>query len=192
VGQAVDALGQIDLICYSAGVAPLQPMAATTTDDWMSVLETHVLGLHRVVQSALPHLSSSAVVAALSSETVGRPRSGLGAYGASKAALEESMRSWSLEQPRVRFSTIAIGATFPTEFGDSFDGDRLTSALNDWALHGLLTEEMLDPDDVAGVLAGILGTALDYPDVALERFLIRPNSPIVGTSPLPSPADAAH
>jgi NAD(P)-dependent dehydrogenase (short-subunit alcohol dehydrogenase family) len=185
VDEAASALGEIDLILYSAGVAPLEPLASTTAADWASVLETHVLGLHHVVQAALEHLSSAAVVAVLSSETVGRPRSMMGAYGASKAALEESVRTWSIEQPLVRFSTIAVGGCFPTEFGDSFDPGHLTDALNDWTRHGLMTERMLDPDDVAGTLAGILGTALDYPDVGLEHMVIRANSPVLGASPTP-------
>jgi NAD(P)-dependent dehydrogenase (short-subunit alcohol dehydrogenase family) len=183
VAEAGEALGQIDLIVYSAGVAPLRSMASTSAADWASVLETHVLGVHHVVQAALEHLSSIAVVAVLSSETVGQPRSGLGAYGASKAALEESLRAWHLEHPLVRFSTIAIGATFPTEFGDSFDPVRLTEAMNEWGRRGLMTERMLDPADVAGMLAGIFGTALDYPEVGLEHMMLRPNSPVIGSSP---------
>ena len=95
----------------------------------------------------------------------------MGAYGASKAALEESVRTWSIEQPLVRFSTIAVGGCFPTEFGDSFDPGHLTDALNDWTRHGLMTEQMLDPEDVAGTLVGILGTALDYPGVGLEHMV---------------------
>jgi NAD(P)-dependent dehydrogenase (short-subunit alcohol dehydrogenase family) len=186
VAEAGSALGKIDLILYSAGVAPLEPLASTTAADWASVLETHVLGLHHVVQAALEHLSPAAVVAVLSSETVGRPRSMMGAYGASKAALEESVRTWSIEQPLVRFSTIAVGGCFPTEFGASFDPGHLTDALNDWTRHGLMTEQMLDPDDVAGTLVGILGTALDYPDVGLEHMVIRANSPVVGASPTPT------
>jgi NAD(P)-dependent dehydrogenase (short-subunit alcohol dehydrogenase family) len=183
VAEAAAAFGAIDLIVYSAGAAPLKSMESTDAADWASVLETHVLGLHHVVQAALPHLSADAVVAALSSETVGQPRSGLGAYGASKAALEESVRAWLLEHPLVRFCTIAVGATFPTEFGDSFEPDRLTEALNEWSRRGLMTERMLDPEDVAGVLAGILGTALGYPAVGLEKMVIRPNSPVIGSSP---------
>jgi NAD(P)-dependent dehydrogenase (short-subunit alcohol dehydrogenase family) len=186
VAEAGSALGEIDLIVYSAGVAPLEPMASTTAADWASVLETHVLGLHHVLQAALEHLSSAAVVAVLSSETVGRPRSMMGAYGASKAALEESVRAWSIEQPLVRFSTIAVGGCFPTEFGDSFDPGHLANALNDWTRHGLMTERMLDPEDVAGTLAGILGTALDYPDVGLEHMVLRANSPVLGASPTPT------
>ncbi|HEY3845077.1 MAG TPA: SDR family oxidoreductase [Acidimicrobiales bacterium] len=182
VAEAVDFLGAIDLVVYSAGVAPLRSMVATTADDWASVLETHVLGLHHIIQAALGHLSPSAIVAVLSSETVGRPRSGLGAYGASKAALEESIRAWRMEHPRVRFATVAVGATFPTEFGDLFDPDLLSETLEDWTRHGLMTERMLSPDDVAGTLAGVLAAALDYPEVGLEHLVVRPNSPVLGAS----------
>jgi NAD(P)-dependent dehydrogenase (short-subunit alcohol dehydrogenase family) len=183
VAEAGKILGQIDLIVYSAGVAPLKSMAATSAADWASVLETHVLGVHHIVQAALEYLSSRAIIAVLSSETVGLPRTGLGAYGASKAALEESVRAWHLEHPLVRFATIAVGATFPTEFGDTFEPERLTEALNDWVRRGLMTERMLIPEDVAGMLAGILGTALDYPEVGLEYMVLRPNSPVMGSFP---------
>jgi NADP-dependent 3-hydroxy acid dehydrogenase YdfG len=183
VEQAVTALGEIDLIVYSAGVANLRPLASTSRADWSAVLETHVLGLHHVVQASLGHLSASGVIAVLSSETVGRPRYGLGAYGASKAALEESVRAWRTEHPTIRFATIAIGACFPTEFGNDFDGEELGKAFEHWALNGLMTQDMMDPDDVAGTLAGILGTALTYPQVGLEHVVLRPNSPVVGLPP---------
>ncbi|HWE67398.1 MAG TPA: SDR family oxidoreductase [Acidimicrobiales bacterium] len=182
VAEAVGALGQIDVVLYSAGVAPLRPMTSTTDEDWASVLETHVIGVHHIVQAVLGHLSPAAVVMVLSSETVGTPRTGLGAYGASKAALEETVGAWRNEHPLLRFSTAAIGATFPTEFGHAFDPDLLTETLNDWTRRGLMTERMLSPEDVAGTLVGILATALDYPGVGLEHIVVRPNSPVLGTS----------
>jgi NAD(P)-dependent dehydrogenase (short-subunit alcohol dehydrogenase family) len=185
VEEAASALGSFDLLLYCAGVAPLRRLAATTEEDWAAVLETHVVGAHHVLQAALSHLSPQSVAAVVSSETVGRPRSGLGAYGASKAALEESVRAWRMEHPERRFLTIAIGATFPTEFGEDFDPESLKEALEDWTRHGLMTETMLDPDEVAGALAGILGTAIDFPGVGLEHIVLRPPSPVVGT-PLPS------
>lgn len=58
-------------------------------------------------------------------------------------------------------------------------------AINDWTRHGLMTERMLDPEEVAGVLVGLLGTALHYPDVGLEYLVLRPNSPITGTFSAP-------
>jgi NAD(P)-dependent dehydrogenase (short-subunit alcohol dehydrogenase family) len=180
VAEAAEALGQIDLIVYSAGTAPLRPLRETTADDWAAVLETHVLGLHHVVQAAMDHLAPGSVVAVLSSETVGQPRFGLGAYGASKAALEESVRAWRTEHAEQRIMTVAVGGTFPTEFGHSFEPERLQEAMDDWTRHGLMTEGLLDPDDVAGTLVGVLGTALAYPGVGLEHLVVRHPSPVVG------------
>jgi NAD(P)-dependent dehydrogenase (short-subunit alcohol dehydrogenase family) len=180
VAEAIDTLGQIDLVVFCAGTAPLRPLRETTAEDWASVIETHVLGLHHVIQAALGHLAPGSLVAVLSSETVGRPRFGLGAYGASKAALEESLRAWRTEHAAQRFMTVAVGATFPTEFGNSFEPERLGEAMDDWTRHGLMTEGMLSPDDVAGTLVGVLGTALSYPGVGLEHLVVRHPSAVVG------------
>jgi NAD(P)-dependent dehydrogenase (short-subunit alcohol dehydrogenase family) len=179
VAEAIAALGELDLIVYCAGTAPLRPLKDTTDEDWATVLETHVMGVHHVVQAAIGRLAPGAVIAILSSETVGRPRFGLGAYGASKAALEESVRAWRNEHPRQRFVVIAVGATSPTEFGAGFETSLLMDALDDWSRHGLMTKELLDPDDVAGVLVGVFGTALDFPAVGLEHLVVRPPSPVV-------------
>ncbi len=179
IQEAVEVLGGIDLLVYCAGVAPLRPLDQTTADDWGAVLETHVIGVHETIRAALPHLEPGAVVTVLSSETVGRPRLGLGAYGASKAALEETVRAWRTEHPRVRFTSVAVGGTFPTEFGDAFDPDLLPEVLANWTRHGLMTEELLDPDDVAGALLGVLGTALARPGVGVEHLVLRAPSPVV-------------
>ncbi|HWE71114.1 MAG TPA: SDR family oxidoreductase [Acidimicrobiales bacterium] len=179
VNEATSSLGQLYLIVYSAGAAPLRPLVDTTEEDWAVVFETHVLGVHHVVQAAIGQLAPGALIAILSSETVGEPRFGLGAYGASKAALEESVRAWRVEHPRQRFMVIAVGATFPTEFGAGFDPNLIVEALDHWSRHGLMTEELLDPDQVAGVLVGVFGTALQFPLVGLEHLVVRPPSPVV-------------
>jgi NAD(P)-dependent dehydrogenase (short-subunit alcohol dehydrogenase family) len=181
VSEAARYLGELDLIVYGAGTASLRPLTETTDEDWAMVLDTHVIGVHHVVRAALDHLAPGALIAILSSETVGRPRFGLGAYSASKAALEESVRAWRVEHPRQRIMTIAVGATAPTEFADSFDTDLLKTAFDHWSRHGLMTEDLLDPEDVAGTLVGVLGAALEFPAVGLEHLVVRPPSPVSGS-----------
>jgi NAD(P)-dependent dehydrogenase (short-subunit alcohol dehydrogenase family) len=181
VSAAAVALGGIELLLYCAGSSPLRPLADTTADDWATVFETHVLGVHRIVQETLLHMPRHGVVAVLSSETVGRPRYGLGAYGASKAALDQLLHALRVEHPLVRFTTVTVGATFPTEFGDGFDPRVLGRALSEWARHGLMTEEMMDPDEVAAVLAGVFGAALGNPTVGVEHLVLRPPSPVLGS-----------
>lgn len=181
VTEAAAALVGFDLVLYCAGSSPLRPLADTTGDDWTTVLETHVLGVHHIVQEALRHMSPHGVIAVLSSETVGRPRYGLGAYGASKAALDQLLHALRVEHPLVRFTTVTVGATFPTEFGDDFDPEVLGRALSEWGRHGLMTEKMMDPDEVAAVLEGVLAVALGNPSVGVEHLVVRSPSPVLGS-----------
>jgi NAD(P)-dependent dehydrogenase (short-subunit alcohol dehydrogenase family) len=180
VTESIAALGGIDLLLYCAGSSPLRPLADTTDDDWATVFETHVLGVHRIVQEGLHHVPPQGVIAVLSSETVGRPRFGLGAYGASKAALDQLLHTLRVEHPRHRFTTVTVGPTFPTEFGDQFEPEVLGRAMTEWARHGLMTEEMMDPDEVAGVLIGVFAAALSNPSVGVEQVVVRPPSPVLG------------
>ena len=118
-------------------------------------------------------LAPGAIVGVLSSETIGQPRSGLGAYSASKAALEESLRCWHTEHPNIRFSCVAVGSTVPTEFGNSFDLPLLGDLMGDWALHGLAQAEFMDTDEVGDFLVHMYAAALPYAQVNIEHLVLR-------------------
>jgi NAD(P)-dependent dehydrogenase (short-subunit alcohol dehydrogenase family) len=181
VEQAAATLGTIDLLLYTVGAAPLRYFADTTPEDWRQVLETNVIGPHQIIRAALGVLEPGAVVAVLSSESVGRPYPGLGAYAASKAALEESVRAWRTEQPKVRFCCVTQGATFPTDFGNAFDMDFLGELMGHWARLGITTEGIMNTDEVADVLVATLGAAVANPLVGLEHLVIRPPFAVVGS-----------
>src|SRR6202011_3292749 len=57
VSEAARSLGELDLIVYAAGAASLRPLMETTDEDWAVALETHVMGVHHVVQAALGHMA---------------------------------------------------------------------------------------------------------------------------------------
>ncbi len=57
----------------------------------------------------------SGVVLITSSHDVGRPRAGVAAYNASKAALNEILRSWRSEHPDLAIVQVGIGPTEDTE-----------------------------------------------------------------------------
>jgi NAD(P)-dependent dehydrogenase (short-subunit alcohol dehydrogenase family) len=181
VAEATALVGPLDLVVYSAGAAPLKSMADTAPDDWRSVLATNVIGAHEVVRAAVPALAPDGVVAVLSSETVGDPRWGLGAYGASKAALEALVRSWRLETPGGRFTCVAVGQTYPTAFGDGFGADELTEAFGHWGRHGQLQSAFMTPEGVARSLATTFAVALAHPDVGVEDLVLRSPSPVAPT-----------
>ena len=183
---AGDAVGAIDAVVYTAGYAPLRLMADTTTVDWHEALSTNVTGANQVIRAALPHLVPGAVVVVLSSETVGRPRNGLGAYGSSKAALEESLNAWRNEHPGIRFCSAAIGATWPTEFGNQFDGELLMRVFGEWAVRGLNQAEYMDADELADVLVDTIASLVDHPGIGLERMTLRSPSPIAPHAGVPA------
>ncbi len=188
VEETARALGGIDLLVYSVGSAPLQWMRHTTPEEWAQAVSTNAIAASQLIRAALAHLEPAAIVAALSSETVDQPRTGLGAYGASKAALEAAMRSWRLEQPEVRFTCAAIGPTLPTEFGDGYREDVLVDALLDWSRRGMLQEYSMRTEHVADVLLDTLAVALRHPDVGVESLRLR--SPARAAPPTTDVAEA--
>jgi NADP-dependent 3-hydroxy acid dehydrogenase YdfG len=175
-------LGGIDVLCFCAGAAPLAMLVDTDDAAWRTVFETNVIGANHVIRAALPLLAPSAVIMALSSELTMQTRTGLGAYGASKAALRASLATWRLECPGRRFCCVTVGSTVPTEFGDAFNVDLLGPILDDWVRRGLVQEQMMSTDDVASVLVSTIATLLDHPDVGMEELVVRSPSAVAGTS----------
>lgn len=170
---ARDALGQIDLVLITSGYAPLKMFAETTAQDWLDVFETNVIGVHETIRALFPLLMPSAIVAAMSSDSVRHPHAGLGAYSSSKAALERCLVSWRLEKPGYRFSCVEVSGTVPTDFTAAFDPDVLGAALTDWLARGLVQDSRMTPEAVADVLAGVFASAIDHPDVGLESVVVK-------------------
>ncbi len=180
VAEAVAAVGGLDLVVYAAGYAPLRPLADTDPTDFADIFETNVVGVHEVVRAALPHLAPGSIVAVLSSETVGRPRRALGAYSASKAALEELLRAWRAEHHDVRFSCLAVGATVPTDFGNAFAPEHLGPAYEDWVRNGFMQAEFMATAEVGAFVVDALAAAVDRPGLGLEHLSLRSPSPTIG------------
>lgn len=176
---AGEALGQIDLLLISAGYAPLKMFADTTEQDLLEVLQTNAIGVHEMIRACLPLLSPSAIVAVLSSDSVRSPHIGLGAYSTSKAALERLLASWRLEKPGYRFSCVEVSGTVPTEFTSAFDPDLLGTVSGEWIARGLVQQNLMTPEGVADVLAGIYASAADHPDIGLEHIVVKsPSAPM--------------
>jgi NAD(P)-dependent dehydrogenase (short-subunit alcohol dehydrogenase family) len=105
-GEGADALdrlaaelGPFDVVVYCVGVATLVPMAEVGLEQWLDIMTTNVVAFNHLVPAVLGHLAPAGILAALSSEVVGRPRSHLGPYGSSKAALDQSVEAWRVEHP---------------------------------------------------------------------------------------------
>jgi len=178
LAQEVAAIARpVDVLFISAGTASLRRMASTTAEDWHHALSTNLVGIHRVIVALLEHLSPTAVVAVVSSEVVGAPRSHLGAYGASKAALEHSIQQWQQEHPWLRFTTISLGATMPTEFGEGFPPDDLREAYAAWTSSGRNASVFMNMDEVCDVLVSTLASLVRSPSIGMPRIEFRSPAP---------------
>lgn len=181
------ALGGVDLLFVSAGVARLKSFRQTGKDDWLRALDTNVIGIHRLIANLLDVFDPHAVVAVVSTEAVDSPRSHLGAYGASKAALEHSLAQWREELPTIRFTTISLGATVPTEFGRGFDPDEIMDAMHKWTEAGRNQSTFMDTGEVCDVLTHTLGSLVASPSVGVPLITLRAprRSPPTPTPSLP-------
>jgi NADP-dependent 3-hydroxy acid dehydrogenase YdfG len=108
-------------------------------------------------------------------------RAGLGAYAASKAGLEQMMHSCRIEHPWLRFTTVSVSDTFPTDFGNAFDGEVLMKVLDQWGARGFAQAQFMTPGDVAQTLLAIAAALHDTPGVGIDHLTIRSPSPGVAS-----------
>lgn len=181
VADAVEELGEIDLVLYAVGSASLARLVHCDRAMWNQTLSINVIGFNQLARRMIDVMAPGGIIAVLSSETSAVPRDGLVAYAASKAALDASVKGWHAEHPEIRWSCVAVGATFPTAFGTSFDMDLVGSVMDQWVRRGLLQEEFMVPAEVAQHLLAMYASALALPSVNVEHILIRSPSPTIGT-----------
>jgi NAD(P)-dependent dehydrogenase (short-subunit alcohol dehydrogenase family) len=165
VAGAVVAMGGIDLLVHAAGTGTMQRIEQTDAETWSRIYAVNVIGPTVLTAAALPHLSADAVVAFLSSESAGEIRWGMGPYAASKAALDLTIRQWRAEHPERRFMRVVMGATMPTEFGNSFDGEVLTVAFDRWKAAGIDFMVAMETEDVGRHLAESFAVVLAHPSI---------------------------
>ena len=178
VSEALAELGGLDLVVNVAAASPMALLSEMPASDFVDVFASNVVAPSEICRAALPHVSHNSIIAFVSSETVGRPRRGLVPYGASKAALEELVNGWRVENPTHRFATIRVGATIGTDFGRDFGGDLLGGCIEDWIRGGHISAEMMNPASVGTALAEVLAVAYLHPSIELTDFSIRPPGPL--------------
>lgn len=173
-----DMSDHLDLLFVSSGSAHLQTLRETTVDEWRSALETNVIGINRLITALFPLLRPESVVVIISSETATLPRSHLGAYGASKAALEHSIMQWREEHPWLRLTTVSLGGTVPTDFARAFSPEVTLEALTAWSASGRNQEAFMATEEVCGLLVDVMATLLTAPSVGLQRLELRSPSSV--------------
>jgi len=174
VDAAAEALGGFDAVVFTSTVAPMAHIEDTDIATWIHAFNVNTLGANSVLRAARPHLSDTGVVLITSSHDVGRPRAGVAAYNASKAALNEILHSWRSEHPDLAIVRVGIGPTEDTEILRGADRELLSLLFKSWTKHGQLPEQMSALNDVANTLVSLVGTAYLNPTVVPEVVQLAP------------------
>jgi NADP-dependent 3-hydroxy acid dehydrogenase YdfG len=174
VDAAAEALGGIDAVVFTSTVIPFAHIEDTDVATWIHAFSVNALGANNVLRAALPHLSDNGVVLVSSSFDVGRPRAGVAAYSASKAALDEILHSWRSEHPHLSVVRVGIGPTQDTEILRGADRDLLSDLIKSWSAHGQLPGRMSALRDVANTLVSLVTMAFANPTVVPEVVQLAP------------------
>ena len=164
VAAAVAAHGGLQILVNNAGVAKHGPLAQMSDEDFAATFDTNLGAPFRLTRAALPHLARQGGHVFMISSLAGQnPISGLAAYCASKAALDQLSRCLMLEvrQQRVKITTIAPGSV-DTGFGAS---SGLAPSGGEWKLSS---------DDIALAIVDLLRSR---DDAHLSRVEMRPLRP---------------
>jgi NADP-dependent 3-hydroxy acid dehydrogenase YdfG len=174
VNAAAEQLGGLDALVFTSTVIPFAHIEDTDVATWIHAFSVNTLGANNVLRAALPHLSERGVVLVASSYDVGRPRAGVAAYGASKAALDEILHSWRSEHPELAIIRVGIGPTQDTEILRGADRDLLAQLFQTWVEHGQLPARMSELRDVANTLVSLVTLAYANPSVVPEVVQLAP------------------
>jgi NADP-dependent 3-hydroxy acid dehydrogenase YdfG len=174
VDAAADTLGGLDAVVFTSTVVPFAHIEDTDVATWVHAFNVNTLGANNVLRAVLPHLSENGVVLVASSNDVGRPRAGVAAYDASKAALDEILRSWRSEHPELSIIRVGMGPTQDTEILRGADRDLLAQLFESWVEHGQLPAQMSALHDVANTLVSLVTTSHANPTVVPEVVQLAP------------------
>jgi NADP-dependent 3-hydroxy acid dehydrogenase YdfG len=155
-------VGTVDVLVSNAGAS--RPLASITVDPvtMRSIFDTNMVGAQHLAAQLIPAMidNGGGDLVFVSSEVVGgvaRPR--MGAYSASKHALEAwvAVLQAELEGTGVRASIVRPGHT-ATNHTDGWNAPELHEMLEIWQRDGVMRHwNLLEPDDVAQVVASIIG-----------------------------------
>lgn len=179
VDEAIAALGGLDLLVLSSGISPLMRYEDTPDDVVASVFATNAIGALRLMTHAAQRVTEEAVLAYISSSSVGNPYPGMVHYAASKAALDQGVDGLRTEYPDIRFTRVAVGPTAGTAIAVDYDLEVAAQIVPEQLRYGRVTEKFMTAPELGLVIVEMLAPLVHHPSVeALNLQLSPPGGPI--------------
>ena len=146
-----DQAGRIDVLVANAGGGSFAPLGEITEAQYHDTFDTNVLGTLLTVQGALPLLVDGASVILMSSTTSVLGGAAFSIYAASKAAIRNFARCWTLDlkDRSIRVNALSPGPTHtPGLVGLVPDGQE--QGLLDTLAADVPLGRVADPREIAG------------------------------------------
>ena len=111
--QSVKAKGRIDVVFANAGVAEFAPLRDITEEHFDKLFDINVKGTLFTVQKALPLINDGGSIILTGSVAGVKGTPAFGVYGATKAAVRNFVRAWTVElkDRRIRSNVLSPGPT---------------------------------------------------------------------------------
>jgi NAD(P)-dependent dehydrogenase (short-subunit alcohol dehydrogenase family) len=109
--ETVKAKGKIDVLVANAGTGEFAPLASLTEEHFDKLFDLNVKGTLFTVQKALPLMNDGGSIILVGSVASVKGTPSFGTYGATKAAVRNLVRTWTMElkDRRIRSNVLSPG-----------------------------------------------------------------------------------
>jgi len=109
--ETVKGKGRIDIVFANAGLAEIATLKEVTEENFDKIFNINVKGTLFTVQKALPLLNDGGSIILMGSVASAKGTPGWSVYGASKAAIRNFVRGWTVElkDRRIRSNVLSPG-----------------------------------------------------------------------------------
>jgi NADP-dependent 3-hydroxy acid dehydrogenase YdfG len=179
VAEAIDEIGEIELLVSGAGDISPGRIHEISTDAFLEQVQIHLFGANRLSTAVIPDMVARrrGDVIFVGSDVAIVPRPHMGAYGAAKAGLTAMVKNlqMELEGTGVRASVVHPGPTH-TGMGWQLTTAQVGPMLEDWAKWGQARHNyFLRPSDLARAIVFVAETPRGSHVVNME---VQPEAPL--------------
>src|SRR5271163_5275698 len=117
--ETVKAKGKIDVLVANAGIGEFAPLASLTEEHFDKLFDLNVKGTVFTVQKSLALMNDGGSIVLIGSVASVKGTAAFGTYGATKAAVRNLERTWTMElkDRRIRSNVLSPGPTETSAIG---------------------------------------------------------------------------